>query len=225
MTLPAGPAGSYARCSIAAKPQPCEPSATRSPRDRIPSRAVRRVLACIGCCALLAAGCGGGGERQDADEPSGTYELEVVQARFPSDQSISASADLRIAVRNTGEGTAPDVAVSLEGLTRRDEQAGLADPTRPVFVIDRSPRDGDTAYVQTWALGPLPPGGTREFTWKLTPVLAGTHTLKYTIAAGLDGAAKARTAGGGPPTGSLTARVSDAPADATVNPDTGAVER
>ncbi|HEU4658068.1 MAG TPA: hypothetical protein VFR97_11100 [Capillimicrobium sp.] len=184
---------------------------------------MRRVLAMTACCALLA-GCGGG-TRQDADEASGTYELKVVSATFPQSQSISEPAKLRIAVRNTGEGTAPDVAVSLDGLYRRNEMPGLADPEQPVFIVDEEPQDGHTAYVGTWALGPLPAGGTREFTWKLTPAVAGTHTVKYTVAAGLDGKAKARTAGGGPPSGSITVRVSDAPADATVNPETGAVER
>lgn len=184
---------------------------------------MRRVLVAIGCCALIA-GCGGG-ERQDADEPNGSFELEVVQATFPSAQSIGQHAELKIAVRNAGEETAPNVAVSIEGLYRRSEQPGLADPSRPVFIVDQGPKDGETAYVGTWSTGPLPPGGTQEFTWRLTPVVAGTHTLSYTAAAGLDGRAKAHAAGGGPPTGSVTARVSDAPTDATVDPETGAVER
>lgn len=185
---------------------------------------MRRVLAFISCCALLA-GCGGGGERQDADEPSGTFELEVVEARFPSKLSIGERAKLAISVRNAGKETAPNVAVSIEGLYRRSEQEGVADPWRPVFIVDRGPSDGETAYVGTWSLGPLPPGGTQEYTWELTPVRAGTHTLTYTAAAGLDGRARAHAAGGGPPTGTITTRVSDAPTDATVDPETGAVER
>ena len=177
------------------------------------------------CCVLLTvAGCGGG-ERQDADEPSGTFELEVAEAEFPGQQSIGQRADLRITVRNTGEETAPNVALSLEGLYRRDEMPGLADPERPVFIVDDGPKDGETAYVGTWTLGPLPPGGKREFTWRLTPVLAGTHTISYTAAAGLDGRARAQTAGGEAPTGAVTARVSDAPTNATVDPKTGEVVR
>jgi hypothetical protein len=184
---------------------------------------VRRVPAFIACGALLA-GCGGA-ERQDADEPTGTYELEVARATFPSTLELSETGELRIAVRNAGDETAPHVAVSLQGIMRDDEQAGLADPARPVFVLDGTPSNGDTAYVQTWAYGPLPPGGTREFHWKLTPALAGSHTITYTIAAGLDGNAQARTAGGDPATGSVTVRVDGAPTQQTVDPATGDVER
>lgn len=184
---------------------------------------MRRVLPFIACCVLVA-GCGGG-ERQDADEPSGSFELEVVEASFPSAQSIGKRAELRISVRNAGKETAPNVAVSIEGLYRRSEQQGVADPSRPVFIVDQGPRGGETAYVGTWSIGPLPPGGTEEFTWELTPVQSGTHTLTYTAAAGLDGRARAHAAGGGPPTGTVTARVSDAPTEATVDPETGAVER
>jgi hypothetical protein len=177
----------------------------------------------MACCALLA-GCGGG-ERQDADEPSGTFELEIAEASFPGSQQIGETAELTIAVRNVGEGTAPNVSLSVEGFYRRLEMQGLADPERPVFVLEQTPADGETSYVGTWSLGPLPAGGTKEFTWRLTPVVAGTHTLKYTAAAGLDGKAVGRDAGGGPPSGTITARVSDEPVDARVDPETGAVEK
>lgn len=198
-------------------------SATNGPPDRVPCRAVRRVPALIACCALLA-GCGGG-ERQDADEPSGSFELEVVDASFPASQSIGQSAKLTISVRNAGKETAPNVAVSLDGLYRRSEQEGVADPWRPVFIVDRGPAEGATAYVGTWSLGALAPGATKEFTWRLTAVVPGTHTLSYTAEAGLDGRARAHARSGGPPTGKVTARVSDAPTEATVDPETGAVER
>lgn len=189
----------------------------------VPCRAVRRVVAFTGCCALLA-GCGGG-ERQDADEPHGTFDVQVVESRFPREQSISRPATMRISVRNTGDETVPNLAVSVQGFTRRDDQPGLADPTEPVFIIDRGPKGGDTPFVQTWALGPLPAGRTRAFTWRVTPALPGTHTVKYTVAAGLNGNAKTRTSGGAPPTGTFTVRVADRPAQATVDPDTGEVVR
>ena len=40
---------------------------------------------------VLVAGCGGG-PRQDADEPTGTYKLEVAAAKFPASQSIAQDA-------------------------------------------------------------------------------------------------------------------------------------
>jgi hypothetical protein len=189
----------------------------------VASRAVRRVIAFTGLCALLA-GCGGG-TSQDAGEARGTYDLQVTESRFPREQSISQAATLRIRVRNRGDRTVPDLAVSIKGFTRRDAQPGLADSERPVYVVDRAPKGGDTAYVQTWAVGPLAAGQTRELIWRVTPTVAGTHTIKYTVAAGLHGNAKARTGGGGAPSGTFTVRVADRPAAATVDPDTGAVIR
>jgi hypothetical protein len=193
----------------------------------VASRAVRRVVASVGCCALLVGvvcGCGGG-TRQDASEPSGTFQVRVVDASFPSNQSIARSETMRIAVRNMGSKTIPDLAVSLSSFSRVDDQPGLSDSSRPVWVVDRAPVGGDTADVSTWGLGPLRAGATRTFTWKVTPVVPGTHTVKWTVAAGLNGKAKARAANGGRPEGSFTVRVSGKPADASVDPATGAVVR
>lgn len=186
-------------------------------------RAVRRALAFIASCALLA-GCGGAA-RQDAGEPSGTFTVKVTSSRFPRDQSISQPATLRIAVRNTGDKALPDLAVSLDGLSTASQQVGLADASRPVWIVDREPAAGTTAYDFTWAVGPLPAGRTRALVWKLTPAVPGTHTLKWTVAAGLNGRAKAQTGDGRRPTGTFTVRVSDVPAPATVDPATGAVVR
>lgn len=186
-------------------------------------RAVRRVLAFSACCAVLA-GCGGGA-RQDADEPSATYDVQVLTSSFPRKQRISEPATLRISVRNTGKRAVPDLAVSLTGLMRSDEETDVADPWRPVWVIQRQPLEGQTAYDFTWAVGPLPPGASKTLTWRLSPALAGTHTLKWAVAAGLNGRAVARTSGGGRPAGTFTVRVSDTPAPATVDPGTGQVVR
>jgi hypothetical protein len=184
---------------------------------------VRWVLASTACCALLA-GCGGAA-RQDADEPDRAYDVQVTESRFPASQSISRPAKLRIAVRNTGHGTVPDLSVSLDGLSQASRQPGLADPWRPVWIVDRQPSAGQTAYVYTWAVGPLAAGRSRTLEWTLSPAVPGTHTLTWTVAAGLNGRAKAHTRGGRPPTGTFTIHVDDVPAPATVDPDTGAVVR
>jgi len=189
------------------------------------SRRVRRVLAITVCCAItaaVAAGCGGA-ERQDASERRGAYEVEVVTAEFPEEQAVSRPATLRIAVRNRGDRAIPNVAVSLAGLFVRNPSPGTADPQQPVWVIEDQPRDGETAFDSTWALGRLPPGATRDFTWSLNPAIPGTHEVTWTVAAGLHGSAVARTADGERPTGTFTVRVSDRPAQATVDPATGDV--
>ena len=56
------------------------------------------------------------------------------------------------------------------------------------------PGGGETAYVNTWALGPLDAGSTRTFVWQVVPVKAGLHTVHYTVAAGLAGKANAAPA-------------------------------
>jgi hypothetical protein len=59
----------------------------------------------------------------------------------------------------------------------------------------------------------------------VTPIQPGVYRVKYEVAAGLSGKAKARGAGGGSPRGGFVVRVSGKPPKARVNPETGAVER
>jgi hypothetical protein len=174
--------------------------------------------------ALAVAGCGGG-KRQDADEPSGTFRVDVVRATFPTKQHLAEQERFVIAVRNSGAKAVPNVAVTVSSFAARSEQAGLADAERAVWVIDDSPRGGDTAYTNTWALGRLAPGQTRRFVWRVTAVQAGTHTVKWQVAAGLNGKAKATLAGNRAPAGSVTVDVSAKPAQAHVDPKTGRVVR
>lgn len=170
---------------------------------------------------LLLAGCGGA--RQDATEPSGTFPVSVVGASFPTQQHVSRSTVMRVQVRNTGHKAVPDIAVSVHGFDFRSTEPGLADPTRPLWVVDEGPRGGDTAYVSTWALGALPAGQTRTFEWRVTPVMAGRHLVRFEVAAGLNGKARARTSQGRIPGGSFAVQVSDAAPSARVDPSTGAV--
>ena len=139
--------------------------------DRVlASPPVRGVLALTACCALLA-GCGGG-ERQDHAEKSATYDLDVVSADFPKDQSISAPAELTIAVKNTGDNA--DAPISLSAST-----ASLPRTTSPASRtrVSRSgswptpPTAADTAYDFTWTVGKLDAGATKSLTWRLTRVL------------------------------------------------------
>ena len=184
-------------------------------------------------CLLALVGCGGG-ERQDENEPEGNFPVEVVRASFPDQQKLAKSSDMIVTVRNAGDKTIPDIAVTVNGFDKRKKDPDLADPTRPVFAVngvqvqiagfpeakDASPRGCDTAYVNTWACGPLRPNEQKTFRWTVTAVQAGDYRIAWRVAAGLDGKAKAVAAGGGPaPRGQFAGTISDAAPDVRVADD------
>ena len=165
--------------------------------------------------AIALSACGGG-ERQDANEPKGQFKVQVVRASFPEKQKLAKRSLLRIAVKNVDTREIPDIAVTLNGLDRRKPDPELADPSRPVFVINgRTKSFGNIpdaqaaapqgqerpAYVNTWTLGKMKPGETKLFEWDVTAVEAGPYRLTYAVAAGLDGKAVAILPSGQRPTG------------------------
>lgn len=177
----------------------------------------------VGVCLLGLAGCGGG-ERQDENEAEGNFPIEVVEAKFPEKQKLAKSSDLVVTVRNAGRETIPNIALTVNGFDERKSDPDLADPSRPVFALngvqleiagfpeakDASPRGCDSAYVNTWACGPLRPNEQRTFRWSVTAVRAGDYKIDWRVAAGLDGKAKAVAPGGGPaPRGQFSGTVSD----------------
>jgi hypothetical protein len=192
----------------------------------------------LAATALLAAGCGGA--RQDAGEPRGSFDVQILRASFPAHQAIARPAELVLKLRNAGSETIPNVAVSIDSfsydIAPRPE---LASPKRPVWIVDEGPGavaarpvqsaavdpagGGQTAYVNTWALGPLAPGGTQTFVWRVTPVKAGTHGVAFRVAAGLSGHARAQLLAGGVPAGHFTVDIASAPPATHVNPETGRV--
>lgn len=184
----------------------------------------KRGIAIVGLVPLaaLTAGCGGG-ERQDKHEPSGNFAVEVTRASFPAKQTLAEPTKLSIQVKNTDSKPLPNVAVTVDSFSKATNEPGLADPNRPVWIVDQGPVGGDTAYVNTWALGALAPGATRTFTWKVTAIQPGTQTVRYRISPGLTG--KAKVADANKTSGSFTVAISRRPAQARVNPDTGAVIR
>jgi hypothetical protein len=184
-------------------------------------------------CLLAVAGCGGG-ERQDENEPEGNFAVEVVEAKFPEDQKLAKSSDLVVTVRNAGDDTIPNIAMTVNGLDRRVKDPDLADPNRPVFALngvqveiagfpeakDAAPRGCDTAYVNTWACGPLRPNQQKTFRWSVTAVQAGNFNVRWRVAAGLDGKAKAVAVGGGPaPRGRFSGTISNEAPDVRVADD------
>jgi hypothetical protein len=183
---------------------------------------VRPTAAVAALAVLGVAGCGRG-TRQDAAEPAQTYRVAIVRSSFPARQRLAAPARLVVEVRNTGKSTVPNVAVTVDSFSARSERSDLADAQRPVWVIDRPPEGSTTAYTNTWALGPMFAGETKQFAWRVTPVQTGTHRLRFRIAAGLAGRAKAVLSGNRAPERELTVRISSRPARARVDPETGAV--
>ena len=190
-------------------------------------------------CALALASCGGG-ERQDKNEPRGNYPVEIVDAKFPGSQKLAKESDLVITVRNAGDKVIPNIAVSVKGFDERLKDRTLADPNRPVFVIngrpkeiasfpeskDAAPEGGETAYVGTWALGKLGPNKTKTFRWNVTAVRPGPYKLEYKVSAGLDGKARAVLEGGDEiPSGEFAGTITEEAPDARIGEDGQTIEQ
>jgi hypothetical protein len=225
-------------------------------------RGARPLLAPITASAAIALGVSACGDesRQDADEPSGKFPVEVTAAKFPTDQRLAETTDLRLDVSNVGDETVPDLAVTIYTgdeqaagpFQVRSDQPGLADPNRPVWILENefpkcvtdaeyklqpdsqtrcvTPNEAEgeggldkaqaagaeAAQTNTFSFGELEPNDEIEMVWRLTPVVAGTYTVHYQLAAGLNGKAKAVTADGGPVEGEFVVTVSDKPPQASV---------
>ncbi len=215
-------------------------------RDRR-SHSLIIAAACLLTGAGLAA-CGGDKEQQDENEPAGEFPVEVTSAKFPARQRLAQTSDLVLEVENAGDETIPDLAITIftgdakaDGpFNIRSEQEGLADPNRPVWIleddypkvvtvdVEPSELDGEptagaeTAATDTFAFGPVAPGDSVTAVWRVTPVIAGTYTVHYEVAGGLDGKAKAVTADGSPVEGEFVATISAKPPNTRVT-DSGEV--
>lgn len=175
--------------------------------------------------ALLAA-CGGG-ERQDANEASGDFPVQITQATFPNRQRLAVTSDLVLVVQNTGQETIPDLAITIstdpdadESFSVHSQQQGLAIPSRPVWVLEdgypklvgeTAPAGAETAASKTYSFGPLAAGASKSMVWRVTPSIAGAYTVAYRVAAGLGGKATAVTADGSIPEGEFVVEISDEP--------------
>jgi hypothetical protein len=151
----------------------------------------------------------GGGEKQDENEEEGTWKVQIPSASFPGKQTIADTSELRIKVKNVDDSAVPNLAVTVDGFDRREEDKEFAEPKRPIWVIEEPPKNSTTAFTNTWSVGTVPAGETRTLIWRVTAVRAGTYSLRFRVAAGLDGKAKAELSDGEPATGSFVAQVSD----------------
>jgi hypothetical protein len=180
---------------------------------------------------VLAVGCGD--EQQGADEPRGEFRVQIVDASFPRVQHVAETVRLRVRVRNAeSEQTLRNVAVTVEtapeirgdapvSFGQQHRGADLASAARPIWVLDRGPRGGDTAVVNTWLAGDLKAGEIRELTWDLVASRAGTYTVRYRVAPGLSGRGQAV---GARTSGEVRVRILDDPVPARVGED-GQVQR
>jgi hypothetical protein len=200
-------------------------------------------VAVIAALSIAVSACGDDKQRQDADEPSGDFPVSVSAAKFPTDQRLAQTSDLRLEIENTGSDQVPDLAVTIwtgdekggGSFAVASDQPGLSDPNRPVWILengypklasnagedvadlDAAPAGGaDVAQTDTFAFGPLEPGDSKDIVWRVTPVQAGTYTLHYELAAGLNGKAKAVAEDGSPVEGEFVVTITDKPARATV---------
>jgi hypothetical protein len=242
-------------------PAPLEESASTARPQRVRDRLGIGLLVALSIVGFSACG----GERQDVNEPSGDFPVQIVSADFPSKQELAQNTNLTLSVENTGERTIPDLAVTIfttsnattsetqssttgttgtqtgtagENLPQaqgsfsvRSEQPGLAIPSRPVWILEEgypklagqvASAGAEAAQTDTFSFGPLPANQSKQIVWNVTPVQAGTFTVHYRVAAGLQGKAKAVTADGSVPEGEFVVRISSAPPQTRVN-DSGQV--
>jgi hypothetical protein len=168
------------------------------------------VLAGIVAVGASLAGCGGS-DKQDANEPSGTYKLDVISASFPGRQRLAEPVQLKLEVKNVDSRTIPNLAVTVDGFDQSHDDPTLASPRRPIWIVNSPPADSVSAFTDTWTVGPVAPGRTKVLRWDVTAVKAGTYSVRYKVAAGPQGKAKAVLPDGSQPKGSFIARVSREP--------------
>lgn len=204
------------------------------------------VIALTGAAGLAACGAD---DSRDIDERAATYAVAVSDARFAPQQRVAADEDLRLTVRNTGREDIPQLTVTVSTRdrtagavqaqasfdTQLGPQAGAA--TRPVWVptagfpkaladgasaadLAAAPAGGAAAAQPgTYVFGALPAGASRTLVWRVTPVRPGRYEVRYAVAAGVAGAAKAVGADGEPVGGSFGVRIGAEPEGACVVSD------
>jgi hypothetical protein len=148
-----------------------------------------------------------------------------------SDASTSEPTSSSTGTTSTGTGTTQELPTVQGSFSVRSEQQGLAIPFRPVWILEEgfpklagqtASAGAEAAQTDTFSFGTLAANQTRAMVWNVTPVQAGTYTVHYRVAAGLQGKAKAVTGDGSVPEGEFVVRISSAPPQTRVN-DAGQV--
>ena len=168
----------------------------------------------------------------------------MVTASFPDRQQLVKTSDLKLEINNVGDQTIPDLAVTIyttptpppagepkpsRPFSVRLDQPKLADPTRPVWILeDKFPKviepgagseglghapsaGAAAAQTDTFQFGAVPSGEGKDIVWRVTPVQTGSYTVHYEVAAGLYGKANAVTSDGGPVKGDFPVEIRSQP--------------
>jgi len=112
--------------------------------------------------SLTIAACGSG-ERQDVDEPEGQFPVAIVNAEFPAKQRLAQTSELLLSVRNDGDETIPDLAITIN--TRRQQEAAevgtatTSDETdESVTISEEELTEEDTTVTEEEESGPIADG-------------------------------------------------------------------
>jgi hypothetical protein len=134
-------------------------SGTSAGRLRLRGPGARIVIgfAAVSLAAGIAA-CGGG-QRQDATGPSGNFPVQVTKAKFANHQKLAKANYLQLEIRNAGNQTIPDLAVTINTVAEgqpnikspaystgsgqgsfniRVDEPHLAFPFRPVWILEEA---------------------------------------------------------------------------------------
>jgi hypothetical protein len=159
-------------------------------------------VALLSLAAIAIAGCGSG-PRQDADEPSGNFPVEIVDAQFPTVQRLARTSNMTVVVRNPGTKTIPIISVTVKcaaakggsggspsstgggagGFAYRTQQPNVADPARPRFILNTIPTRTPRQYDQG-RLDPLERSSSYVDTFPLGPLAPGRSvTFRWNVTA------------------------------------------
>jgi hypothetical protein len=175
-------------------------------------------------------------EEDLAEEVEQQLQEELQQAAEEEGESVEETA-----TETTVDPDEQERSVAQGPFSVLSAQPGLAIPSRPVWILEQGyPREAGTepgpgppgeiaqasgaiaVQTNTFAFGPVEPGESVDVVWRVTPVQAGTYTVHYRVAAGLQGNAVATTDDGSEPEGEFIVQITDAPPQTRVN-DAGEV--
>lgn len=179
------------------------------------------------------AGADGENPEQLAEEVEQQLQEELDAAAEQAEQDADGSEQEAGTETGTDEGEVP---LADGPFSTDSDQPGLARRSRPVWILEQgyptlvgaeippgppgeiaAASGALTAQTNTFAFGPLDPEDSLDLVWRVTPVQAGTYTVRYRVAAGLQGNAVAVTEDGGVPEGEFVVRITDAPPQRRVN--------
>ena len=153
-------------------------------------------------------------------ENSGNQTIPDLAITIFTSSNASTTESTTTGTTSTGTtSTSTDLPTSQGSFSVRSEQQGLAIPFRPVWILEAgypklagqtASAGAEAAQTDTYAFGELRAHETRSMVWNVTPVQPGTYTVRYRVAAGLEGKAKAVTADGSVPEGEFVVRISNA---------------